>query len=108
MRICYKCGAQLPDRERVPFKELCPKCEAFLHCCKNCRLYSVDAHNHCRSHTTDYVPDVERGNFCDEFDFRVTPRPEGAADAKPGKSDDGPPRPRGLSPREKFNRLFKD
>jgi len=108
MRICYNCGARLQERERVPFKELCPKCDAFLHCCRNCRLYAPDAPNHCRSSTTEHVPDVERGNYCDEFEFRYTevePRPRRSPDDKP--ADEGP-RPGGMSAREKFENLFND
>jgi len=106
MRKCFSCGSEVSSRERVPFKELCPHCEAFLHCCMNCRLYSPDAHNHCLSPTTEHVPDVERGNFCDEFEFRqiVTDEPDTAGDeAKPRNSES-----RGLSAREKFENLFKD
>ncbi len=106
MRTCYKCGAEIAPRERVPFKELCPKCESFLHCCRNCRLYGPNAHNHCMSRTTEYVPDVERGNFCDEFAFReVEPpksAPKEAAPAAPPVSE-----PRSMSAREKFENLFK-
>jgi len=105
MRICYNCGAELPPRERVPFKELCPKCDAFLHCCRNCRLYAPDAHNHCLSTTTEAVPDTERGNFCDEFEFRQTEAPEKPAGSRKAEP---PSRARSMSPREKFNRLFKN
>jgi predicted RNA-binding Zn-ribbon protein involved in translation (DUF1610 family) len=115
MRICYNCGAEIAPRERVPFKELCPKCDAFLHCCKNCRLYSAEAHNHCLSHTTEYVPDVERGNFCDEYAFREIEEPKprksksrsGAGemdDPGPGGGDKADSR----TAREKFEGLFKD
>jgi hypothetical protein len=113
MRVCYKCGAELSARSRVPFKELCPRCDAFLHCCRNCRLYDPNAHNHCRSSTTEYVADPERGNFCDEFDFLETPKPEDdrSRDRKAGSSrrrrqNNGGARSR--SAREKFEELFKD
>jgi hypothetical protein len=109
MRVCYNCGAELPKRERVPFKELCPKCEAFLHCCRNCRLYDPNAPNHCKSPTTEHVPDVERGNFCDEFDFRESPEPEGRSGSRKSASGNNRSTANGrLSPREKFERLFKD
>ena len=106
MRLCYQCGTELPERQRVPFKELCPHCDAFLHCCRNCRLNSPDAHNHCLSRTTEYVADVERGNYCDEFDFRQTAAPESSAqtDRRPERSS----RTRTLTPRERFNQHFKD
>jgi hypothetical protein len=120
MRICFNCRAELSSRERVPLKELCPKCEAFLHCCKNCRLYSADAHNHCLSTTTEFVPDVERGNYCDEFDFReiqVEPKVKPARQKKSGGSSSsssadqaalGNGDSKSQSARDKFNNLFKD
>ena len=114
MRKCFQCGAEIASRERVPFKELCPKCDAFLHCCRNCRLYSPDAHNHCLSSTTEPVPDVERGNYCDEFAFRETepdkpktPRGGGkkaAAEFEPERTSGAV----GQTAREKFEGLFKD
>ncbi len=119
MRLCYNCGARLPERERVPFKELCPKCDAFLHCCRNCRLYDPHAHNHCRSHTTEFVSDVERGNFCEEFAFLEIE----SSNKKPEKHHSSPPRRQNrggggggsaasqnenLSARERFENLFKD
>ncbi len=114
MRACYKCGAEIAARERVPFKELCPKCEAFLHCCRNCRLYDPHAHNHCMSRTTEFVADVERGNFCDEFEFREIEPPRSAArEAAQNGAREAPPaapaarESRNISAREKFENLFK-
>ena len=114
MRICFHCKAEVSGRERVPFKELCPKCEAFLHCCRNCRLYSANAHNHCLSPSTEYVPDVERGNYCEEFNFRETvveeEQPKGrGGNSKRKQERETPSESRsGLSARERFDKLFKD
>jgi hypothetical protein len=117
MRVCYKCGATLQERARVPFKELCPQCEAFLHCCMNCRLYAPDRPNHCLSTTTEFVPDAERGNFCEEFHFLEKEDPKPKAEAKPAPSMNEESRKpkaaangsngRPLSAREKFDQLFK-
>jgi len=98
----------LPRRDRVPFKELCPTCEAFLHCCCNCRLYSPDAHNHCLSPTTEFVPDVERGNYCDEFHFREQEEPEPSKADAAAAEEQQQTESRGLSARERFEKLFKD
>ena len=110
MRICYSCGAELPERQRVPFKELCPKCDAFLHCCRNCRLYAPTAHNHCLSSTTEHVPDVERGNYCEEFEFRQieTKREKKEKSARSVREPEPKRNVGGLSAREKFEQLFKD
>ncbi len=107
MRRCFQCGAELPPREKVPFKELCPNCEAFLHCCKNCRLYSSNAHNHCLSSTTEYVSDVEHGNYCDEFEFREVEGPKTPSSGDKSKSA-RPSQSKSMSARQKFNNLFKD
>jgi len=106
MRVCYHCGGEVPPRERIPFKELCPKCEAFLHCCRNCRLYSPDTHNHCLSSTTEFVPDVERGNYCEEFEFRQIERPKKASDDQ--EASKTTPNSRGRTARERFENLFND
>jgi len=111
MRTCYNCGAELRLRERVPFKELCPKCDAFLHCCRNCRLYAPNAPNHCLSRTTEFVPGVESGNYCDEFEFREIEEEDpakGSANAPDQKGTGDPSGSRRLTAREKFERLFKD
>jgi hypothetical protein len=108
MRMCFACGAQLQSRQRVPFKELCPECDAFMHCCKNCRLYSPESHNHCLSPSTEFVPDVERGNYCDEFHFREIEDPNPREDNKRAAKPEKKSRSQALSAREKFEKLFKD
>jgi len=112
MRVCFHCGAELSGRQRVPFKELCPKCDAFLHCCKNCRLYAPGAHNSCLSTTTESVTDVERANYCEEFEFRETEveRPKESRRNHSDRTKSDPPSNNsgGRSAREKFENLFKD
>ena len=80
--VCGKCGAPLdPGRVaaqaaggRIEFRESCGKCGAYLHCCLNCAHHDPKVHHECRaSATTEYVPDKEKGNFCEEF--RYAPRP---------------------------------
>jgi hypothetical protein len=39
----------------------------------NCGFYDERAHNHCKIPTTEWVGDVEKGNFCDEFTFADRP-----------------------------------
>jgi hypothetical protein len=66
MPTCPRCSA--PVEEPIGFHSVCTACHAYLHSCVNCRLYSPSSHNHCLSSTTEYVRDVEAGNFCEEFD----------------------------------------
>jgi hypothetical protein len=89
MGTCHKCGTVVT--EAVHFRDTCPSCQAFLHSCLNCRLYSPSAPNHCLSRTTEFVRDVEIGNFCEEFEF--TSRKS---------SGEGP------TPKSKFDQLFGD
>jgi hypothetical protein len=67
MGTCHSCGTTVEDA--VGFRDACPKCSAYLHCCLNCRLYSPSAHNHCLSPTTEPVRDIAGANFCEEFEF---------------------------------------
>jgi hypothetical protein len=77
MGTCHACGTSIT--EAVGFRDVCPKCNAYLHCCLNCRLYSPSAHNHCLSPTTEAVRDVEVANFCEEFEFTARAKAGGAA-----------------------------
>jgi hypothetical protein len=80
MGSCHQCGATI--LEAVRFRDTCPSCQAYLHCCLNCRLYSPSAHNHCLSQTTEYVGDVAGVNFCEEFEFTSRKKADDAGAAK--------------------------
>ena len=92
MKRCYKCGEPYQELNPFSFQTICTKCHAYLHCCYNCRLYDPDASNKCKSSTTEWVPNREKYNFCDEFEF-VESKPE----TKIGKEDT----------KTKINNLFK-
>jgi len=70
MKVCHKCQTPWEGEARVDFKTACPKCFAYLHCCRNCRLHDPLAHNQCKSSTTEPVEDRQGPNFCDEFEFK--------------------------------------
>ncbi len=67
---CYKCGEELYLGERVGRQETCPKCSAYLRCCKNCEFFDPLASNHCREPQSEPVTDPEMANFCDFFKFK--------------------------------------
>ncbi|HOC68984.1 MAG TPA: hypothetical protein PLL36_14390 [Candidatus Hydrogenedentes bacterium] len=68
---CHKCRTTWKSDRRSPgFKEICPACSAYLHCCKNCRFHTPTAHNQCYVPNTDYVASRSGLNFCEEFEFR--------------------------------------
>jgi hypothetical protein len=79
MFVCWKCQGPLTLEGRVGRQELCPRCNAPLHCCKNCQFWDPGAHNQCREPQAAFVPDREGGNFCDYFSF--VPRRESPEDA---------------------------
>lgn len=58
-----------PEEGNISFRATCDKCLAWLHCCKNCKNYSPGRPNNCAIPGTEYIPDREACNFCDEFDL---------------------------------------
>ncbi len=70
MKQCHKCGKEWVSSLRQPaVKEVCEGCNAYLHCCMNCRFHDKSKHNECAIPTTDWVGDRRGCNFCDEFEF---------------------------------------
>jgi len=82
MKFCHKCQAAFETAFQIGFRDVCPKCQAYLHCCKNCRLYDRNAYHQCHSSTTEFVQDKEKANFCEEFDW-VVGKPQ--KESQPGK-----------------------
>jgi len=69
MSICYHCQKEIELSGRAGRKDTCSYCGADLHCCRNCKFYDESAHNQCKEPNSEWVPDRERGNFCDYFSF---------------------------------------
>jgi len=65
---CYRCGTVYEFQERIGRRDVCPKCDADLHCCRNCRHYSPSAHNQCAESQAEWVRDKDRANYCDYFE----------------------------------------
>ncbi len=88
---CHKCHTEWEPGERLhpAFKETCIKCNAYLHCCKNCKFRRPSMHNQCYIPNTEWVGDRAGANFCEEFEFVMTdpttgeavPAKEGAREA---------------------------
>ena len=76
---CHRCGA-VAEVERVGVRDVCARCAAYLHCCRNCGFYEPGHHNDCREPNAERVADKEAGNFCDYF----RPAGQGAAGAPAG------------------------
>lgn len=89
---CWHCGTDLPDPPmgKLSFREACDKCNAALHCCKNCRYYKPGLPNDCVVPGTEWVANREAINFCEDFKLL-----DKASSIKPGNV------------KEKFDDLFK-
>lgn len=68
--FCFRCNTAYEFQGRIGRREPCPKCDADLHCCLNCRLYHPSAHNQCNEPQAEWVRDKDRSNYCDYFDPR--------------------------------------
>ena len=76
MRYCHRCGWRWVRDEPPGFRDVCPQCRAYLHCCLNCALRDTD-HQMCASRTADPIADPSVHNFCEEFRFALRgSRPE--------------------------------
>ena len=62
----------------MPVRAVCPRCSAFLHCCRNCDFYAPGLANDCREPRAERVADKEQGNFCDWFRPGARGRPADA------------------------------
>jgi hypothetical protein len=78
---CHKCRTdwESGDKRQPGFKETCIQCNAYLHCCKNCKFHKPSMHNQCYIPGTEWVGDRCGANFCEEFEFAVTDPAAGEA-----------------------------
>lgn len=63
---CWNCGETL-NLTTISFREICEKCSAYLHCCKNCRHYKPGLSNDCAIPGTEPIADRTANNYCEEF-----------------------------------------
>lgn len=76
MTYCWKCAKAFTDLPpKISFRELCPYCGVYLHCCKNCQFYQPGLSNDCRIPGTDPIRDRESINYCEEFKLKGAPPP---------------------------------
>lgn len=67
---CYSCSTTLP--EGVDFKANCPKCNAALHCCKQCAHFEPSTRFQCLKPIAVRVAGKDLINQCESFSPRVT------------------------------------
>ena len=90
---CFRCGSAYAFTDRIGRGDSCPRCDADLRCCMNCRHYSPNAHNQCNETQSEWVREKDRSNYCDYFE--------------PRRGSDGQAANRGQDARAKFEDLFK-
>ena len=92
--FCHKCKNELFFEVKLQRADTCPHCSVDLHCCKNCEHWDPSAHNQCKEHIAEYIPDREKANYCTFFTF------------KDGTPED-PSAPGSRRPESKLDALFK-
>jgi hypothetical protein len=93
----------------VDFAGNCPKCNAALHCCKQCSHFEPSMRFQCLKPIPGRIPSKDKANECTLFAPRVTVAREGTANTPPAPTmNQGPPAPRNADDaRSAFDRLFK-
>jgi len=67
---CYNCSTALPPD--FDFSGACPKCNAPLHCCKQCAHFEPSTRFQCLKPIPVRIPYKDRANECNLFKPRVT------------------------------------
>ncbi len=90
---CHSCGNPIPLGlgEKVFRRDACTKCDADLHCCRNCRFFDTTRNNECAEPQAERVVDKSASNFCDYFEPRtridLIGKKAGGSDAKKAFDD---------------------
>src|SRR5215471_6845235 len=107
---CFNCSTTLPGG--IDFNGNCPKCNAELHCCKQCSHFEPSTRFQCLKPIPVRIAVKDKANDCALFAPRVTVAREGTngASAPPPTPavNAGPPAPRNADDaRNAFDKLFK-
>lgn len=106
---CFSCSTQLPPG--TDFKGNCPKCQAQLHCCKQCSHFEPSTRFQCVKPIPVRIAVKDRANDCPLFSPQVTVARDAIAPSavKPAGRPDltsAPPRT-ASDARSAFESLFK-
>jgi len=66
--VCFSCQHELSFEGSVGRQDVCPECQAYVHCCRNCRFYDPSVYNECSEPMAERVVDKEQANYCDYFE----------------------------------------
>ena len=105
---CFNCATTLPAG--TVFNGNCPKCNAELHCCKQCSHFEPSTRFQCLKPIPVRIPLKDKANECTLFTPRVTVAREGTTNgpsAAPPVPDNGPGPRNPEDARSAFDRLFK-
>jgi hypothetical protein len=108
---CFNCATALPVGAESTGN--CPKCNAELHCCKQCTYFEPSTRFQCMKPIPVRIAVKDKTNECALFKPRVTVARDGtsspsAAPTPPPTLNAGPPAPRNADDaRNAFDRLFK-
>ena len=104
---CFNCATALPPD--VDFRGNCPKCNAELHCCKQCSHFEPSMRFQCLKPIPVRIAPKDKANDCSLFTPRVTVAREGTDNVPQAMPlDMGPPAPRNPEDaRNAFDKLFK-
>src|SRR3954449_9282602 len=101
---CYNCATTLPPETDLTGN--CPKCNAELHCCKQCAHFEPSTRFQCLKPIPVRIAGKDATNTCTLFSPRVTVARDGAAPAVAAPLlDPGPKTPNDA--RSAFDKLFK-
>jgi hypothetical protein len=107
---CFSCSTTLPGD--ISFTGKCPKCNADLHCCKQCSHFEPSTRFQCLKPIPVRIPLKDKANQCTLFSPRLTVARDAPAGMQPTYRDrpvqpiqDGPRN--SSDARDAFARLFK-
>lgn len=74
MAVCYFCGKEIPQGERVYRSSRCLSCGKDIKICLNCEFYSPGSQWDCREAVSEPVEEKDSANFCEYFSLAHTTR----------------------------------
>ena len=105
---CFSCAVTLaPD---IDFKGYCPKCNAALHCCKQCVHFDSSTRFQCVKPVPVRIAVKDQANNCELFRPRVTVARDAAPSLSQIRTNGAPVMPAPRNPddaRAAFDSLFK-
>ena len=102
---CFNCATTLPPD--IGFNGNCPKCNAELHCCKQCAHFEPSTRFQCLKPIPERIPLKDKANTCALFEARVTVARDAAPAGPPAHNANNPAPRNPNDARSAFDALFK-